>query len=378
MNDRAVAVFDKYDLEIFSTRKGRGMLIAGTNLGEVALREYSGSEEKLEWQEAFTNGLKSHGFSYVDGLFRDREGNLIVSDYEGTRYIVKEYLTGKECNVMDQAECILAVKQMARMHCAIRKMMKEPFYIRRKVEIEESTSLKPEGEARAAEEEKRPPVYEKIPVEQVEKLCDITNRTRPGFLRYESEKRKSELIRARQFIRKQPCKNDFDLLFLKEFDRFMEQVEAADDYLSGAEYEELEEYVKRERLYCHGDCNHHNILLNGGKGYIQNLERCRPDLQVKDLYLFVRKACEKNKWSFSFGKACIDAYHKELPLTREELKYLYTRFYYPEKFWKVANGYMNHRKSLPPKRQKEKLEALLSMEEGRGRFLEEFKAFYQI
>ena len=51
---------------------------------------------------------------------------------------------------------------------------------------------------------------------------------------------------------------------------------------------------------------------------------------------------------------------------------------YPEKFWKVANGYMNHRKSLPPKRQKEKLEALLSMEEGRGRFLEEFKAVYQI
>lgn len=374
MNDRAVAVFDKYDLEIFSTRKGRGMLIATTNLGEVALKEYSGSEVKLEWQEAFTNGLKKNGFLFVDGLFRDKEGHLIVSDYEGTRYILKEYLTGKECNVMDRSECILAVRQIARMHRAIRRMMQEPFYIRRRLEPEVVVT----ENNQEAEDIKKPPVYEKIPVEDVEMLCDITNRTRPGFIRYESEKRKSELVRARQFIRKKPSKNDFDLLFLKEFDRFMEQVEAADNYLSKEEYAKLEELVKKEKLYCHGDCNHHNILINKERIYIQNLERCRPDLQVKDLYLFVRKVCEKNKWSFSFGKDCINAYMKELPLSAEELKYLYTRFYYPEKFWKIANGYMNHRKSLPPKRQKQKLESLLLMEEGRMQFLNEMQAFYHI
>jgi CotS family spore coat protein len=273
-----------------------------------------------------------------------------------------------------------AVGQMARMHRTIRKMMQTPFYIRRKVETasEETSDSDKSAETVAAELVKQAPVYEQIPVEQVEKLHDITNRTRPGFIRYESEKRKSELIRARQFIRKQPCKNDFDLLFLSEFERFMEQVREADDYLSDAEYERLEACVKQEKLYCHGDCNHHNILLNAGRVYIQNLEKCRPDLQVKDLYLFVRKACEKNKWSFSFGKACIDAYQQELPLTTEELKYLYTRFYYPEKFWKIANGYMNHRKSLPPKRYKEKLETLLLMENGRSRFLKEFKTTYGV
>lgn len=379
MNERAVVVFDKYDLELFSTRKGRGMLIAGTNVGEVALKEYNGSEEKLEWQEAFTNGLKSHGFPYVDGLFRDREGNLIVSDYEGVRYMVKEYLTGRECNVMDQGECIQAVRQIARMHAAIREMMKEPFYIRRKQEMTELYACDAQMEETDGQQPVcQPPVYEKIPVEKVEKLRDITNRTRPGFIRYESAKRKSELVRARQFIRKQPSKNDFDLLFLREFDRFMEQIDRADSYLSEEEYAGLEEEVKKKKLYCHGDCNHHNILFNSGKIYIQNLERCRPDLQVKDLYLFVRKACEKNRWSFPFGKACIDAYGKELPLTKEELKYLYTRFCYPEKFWKIANGYMNHRKSLPPRRQKEKLEALLVMEEGRKYFLNRFQEAYQL
>lgn len=42
VNDRAVTLFEKYDLEIEKTRKGRGMLIATTPHGEIALTEYAG------------------------------------------------------------------------------------------------------------------------------------------------------------------------------------------------------------------------------------------------------------------------------------------------------------------------------------------------
>ena len=47
MNDRAVTLFEKYDLEIEKTRKGRGMLIATTPHGEIALTEYAGSVDRL-------------------------------------------------------------------------------------------------------------------------------------------------------------------------------------------------------------------------------------------------------------------------------------------------------------------------------------------
>lgn len=388
MNDRAVAVFEKYDFELFGTRKGRGMLIAGTDQGEVALKEYRGSQEKLEWQEAFTNSLKKEGFPTVDGLFRDKEGNLVVRDYEGTCYIVKEFLAGKECNVMDLMECTKAAAQIARMHLVMRQMMEKPLFIRRIVQEEEPEEAQTLNETPISKEtqdseedvvvEKKPVRYEQIPVEEVEMLRDMMNRTRPGFILYESAKRKSELVRARQFIRRQSSKNDFDLLFLKEFDRFFKQAESADAYLSHEEYQILEEKVKNEKLHCHGDCNHHNILFSQGQIFIQNLEKCRPDLQMKDLYLFVRKVCEKNQWSILFATACVDAYQKVLPLSKEELKYLYTRFWYPEKFWKIANGYMNHKKSLPPRRQKEKLQALLEKEPERMTFLENFQKYYEI
>jgi len=381
VNDRAVAVFEKYDFELSGTKKGRGMIIASTDKGIVALKEYNGSEEKLEWQEAFTNGLKKQGFTQVDGLFRDKEGNLTVTDYEGVRYIVKEYITGKECNVNDLCECKQAARQIARLHIAMRDMMREPLYIRRKKVIlaTENTEESKNEDVQESDKVQTPVVdYDYIRMDELENLKEMLNRNRPGFLQYESKKHKTELIRARQFIRKKSSKNDFELLFLKEFDRFLSQVEQSDAYLTENEYAFLENKVKEMKLYCHGDCNHHNILFSQGQVSIQNLERLRPDLQIKDLYLFIRKICEKNKWTPAFATACVDAYMEEMPLCREELKYLYTRFWYPEKFRKITNGYMNQSKALPPRRQKEKLQSLLGLEKDRMEFLNTFQKYYQI
>ena len=56
-------------------------------------------------------------------------------------------------------------------------------------------------------------------------------------------------------------------------------------------------------------------------------------------------------------------------LSKDEKKYLYARLLYPERFWKIANAYVNKRKSLPPRRQLEKLNALVAIEDARIKFL---------
>jgi hypothetical protein len=45
---------------------------------------------------------------------------------------------------------------------------------------------------------------------------------------------------------------------------------------------------------------------------------------------------------------------------------------YPERFWKIANAYLNKRKSLPPRRQMEKLNAFMQIEPARMEFLKRF------
>lgn len=370
MNDRAAVLFEAYDFELQDIRKGRGMLIAQTKEGLIALKEYTGNEPKAEWQEAFTKQLKKAGYEKAESLFRDKEDNLIQTDYEGTTYLVKEYIKGKECATSDKMQCINACKEMARFHLAARKAMKEPLYILHKQVL---PRIEPSEDGGKTVE---PEPYELQTIPASDRKYDMMTRKSEGFIAYEYEKRIGEMNRARQFIRKNRSKNDFDLLFLKEFERFLDQAKQTSLFLTDKEQTQLEKQVLTEKQYCHGDLNHHNILFVGSDCYIQNLEKMRMDLQVKDLYLFVRKICEKNHYSFAIGKTCIDAYQQENMLSLQEHKYLYASFLFPEKFCKIANGYMSQKKALPPKRQWDKLTSLLQMEPEKAEFLRKYRECY--
>ena len=107
-----------------------------------------------------------------------------------------------------------------------------------------------------------------------------------------------------------------------------------------------------------------------------NFEKCIRDNPVRDLYLFMRKLLEKSSWSVELGTLLINAYNEERTMSEEEYTQLYYRLIYPEKFWKIVNFYYNSGKALIPGRNLEKLEKLLSQEEDKIRFLENYKSTY--
>ncbi len=120
------------------------------------------------------------------------------------------------------------------------------------------------------------------------------------------------------------------------------------------------------------------MLLGDGHMAAVCFEKTGPDIQVRDLYLFLRKILEKNKWSFAMGMKILSAYERVKPLNDLERRYLYARILYPERYWKIANAYLNKRKSLPPRRQMEKLRALLQLEVNRNEFLQAFAQEWQM
>lgn len=323
MNDRAVSLFEQYELTITKTKKGRGAIIAETDKGMKVLTEYRGYREKTILLELLMNHIKEKGFPYIDCFVRNKEDEIISTDYDGKTYIVKDYLNGTECNVHDLAQCKWVTKELARLH--------------------ECMSGFP---------------------------LDNTVTVTKDSIRNEFVKHNTELKRVRSFIRKSSVKSDFELLFLKEYDCFYKQAEEAMAYLSESVCAFLCEKIATKATYCHGDCSHHNLLIDDNHVNIINFEKSKLDTQIRDLSLFLRKILEKNDWDSSFGIHIIDAYHNCLPLSKEEFAYLYARLLYPEKFTKIAGSYLNQRKSLPAKRQQEKLVALLNKEEKRTEFLE--------
>ena len=179
-----------------------------------------------------------------------------------------------------------------------------------------------------------------------------------------------ELKKIYEFIRKRKRKTGFESLFLKEYDRFAQQAKAATWELEQSDYGELYQSSLKLGQLCHGNYNQHNVYFLGKRQiFTSNFEKCGYDIQINDLYQFVRKIMEKQEWSPQTGDQMLDAYSRERPLDDREIAYLKIRLSYPEKFWKVANQYYNCRKSCASWKSMEKLEKLVFQEEKRRIFL---------
>ncbi len=324
MNDRAVSLFEKYDVTIEKTRKGRGAIIAETEKGTLELVEYSGPIENLAMEERLLKNVAKRFACPLDLILKTSEEELFCTDYEGKKYIVKRYIDGAECNVLEERACIEASSALARLHVAMRN---------------------PDFEG-----------------------GDEVGGKRDNLLE-DFDRRTTELIRTRNYIRKNPKKEEFELMFLHSCDRYLEQAALACSFLDGECLQALGKKQEAERMMVHGNCTHHNVLFTKQGVTFVNFEKMGAHLQTKDIYLFMRKILEKNDWSYELGREMLAAYEKELKLEKAEKRYLYARFLYPEKFWKIANGYLNRRKSVPARRQQEKLEAFEQKEEKRQLFL---------
>ena len=322
MNDRAVSIFENYDVQILRTMKGRGTILAETDQGWIVLKEYSGPAAKLEIQEKVLLAIRENGFAGVEQLLRSKEGELIARDQDQVPYIVKTWFEGRECNLRDVKECQTAVKTMGKLH----KAMCLP-------------SLTAENN---------------IPAFSLENEYDKHNR---------------ELKKVRRYLRGKGQKTDFERYLLHHYDFFFEKALAVLEEMKMEASPEENGQAGHNSCFCHGDLQHHNLIWRPEGFAVINFEKCMADNPVRDLYLFMRKLLEKNSWSVSVGVSILTAYETQRVLSEEDRRQLYYRFSYPEKFWKIVNFYYNSGKAWIPGKNGEKLENLLKQENEKNVFL---------
>lgn len=320
MNDRAVTLLEQYDIEIIKTRKGRGAILCDTTLGTLTFKEYSGTEARLAAENQLLQTIVEKGQVHTDVLIPTREGTFSVKDREGVTYILKTYVDGRECDIYERTECIIAMELLAGLHNAM------------------------DGWETEGKEDVDSPLKE-------------------------YEKRNRELTHIRSFLGKKGQKQPFERYLKSCMDDYLEQAkQVTDDWRL---YETTQGYRKDKSSFCHGDYQYHNILFAGGHWYVVNFEKCHRGSQVTDIYLMMRKLLEKSDWSQELGRDLLEAYQRVRPLEAYDYADLYYRLAYPEKFWKIANFYMNSRKSWIPEKNMEKLNKVLAQEEAKKAFLED-------
>ena len=327
VNDRHVSLLENYDIEVLRTWKGRGALLCETNRGDLILKEYVGHKDKCVFQDAALCMIQNNGFTNIETIVKNKEDELLTTDIDGTSYILKTYFEGRECNVKDKAECILAMETLAKFH---------------KAGTMENTVLPP-GKVYTIQEE--------------------------------FEKHNKELRRVRKFLKEKSQKTDFEIYLMQCYGYYLKLAQQ-----TAEEYDLYSRELKDSQtpVICHGDYQYHNLLLAENQFHIINFEKCGQDSPVRDIYLFMRKLLEKSDWSPTVGFDLLNAYEKENQLEKEDHIQLYYRLAYPEKFWKIANFYYNSGKAWIPGKNMEKLVKVHGQEEEKIEFLKNYKEKYGI
>lgn len=314
-------VLEQQEPEIEKFYKGRGLLICEAKEGLFALKEYFGSAQKAEFLYWLGICLEQQGI-LCDGMLKNKAGALITEGPDRVTYTFHRWIRGRECEVKNRAELVQTVSFLADFHrcCAGSELTDCP---------------------------------ENSDMEDTQKLCG------------EYVRHNRELKRIRKYILKRNNKSDFERLFLACYDEFAGQSEEVVRFLM--------EYPEHDGGYttgiCHGDMNQHNILLTADGSAVIHLEHAHAGAQITDLSKFLRKILEKNDWNRKLGMDLIQEYCRVHPLTVQDLRGLYYRLAYPEKFWKIANRYSGSSKAWDSGQNYEKLQREIRQNRVRSQFL---------
>jgi CotS family spore coat protein len=313
MYDRAEQILSEYPKEFTGHMKGRGSILALDSEGIYLLKEYQGSVRRLEYLAQVLEYLKGQRF-LAEELVRTKTGEACVRDVDGRVYFLRKTWQGRECDTRNDQEILGVIRNLARLHLLL-------------------------GECPCEN-----------PWEQLPAGSPAQKHTR-------------ELKKVKNYLRGKKKKNEFEIEFLRGYPHYLEQATQV------IELEKELQIPADARRLCHGDVNQHNLLFTEKGLALVGFEKLGMDLWVSDLTNFMRKILEKQGWNGGLGMDMVMAYNGVRELAPWELKQIYLRLLYPEKFWKIVNHYYNGRKTWVSGRDIEKLRRLSEQESAREEFL---------
>lgn len=312
MYDYGLSTLEQYSLTVLSTVRTRGAVLCRTEEGLFILKEFKGTEKKLQKQQELLEKLKTAG-CMVDCYFPNKEGNLVSRDKDAIPYTLQYWYEGRECDTRSEEDILRSVRTLAAMH----KHMKLPLV-----------------------QDYREPSQEDI-----------------------YQRHNQELRKIRKFIRKKGASCSFEKLYLASVEEYLKKGENALKLLQESGYTVLLQKTLEEGRICHGEYNQHNVLMLKKNTAVTSFEHWGFDIQMADLYRFMRKILEKYNWDIRLGAEMLRTYHKIKEISPDEWQNLRIRFLYPEKYWKLANYYYSHNKAWISEKNTQKLRKLISQKE---------------
>lgn len=396
MAEKMSEVYSAYDIQINQVMRGRGAFILRTDKGLFQLKALDGSPSRLEAEFEFKESLRALGFDSIDYCVKNVDGELYTCDRYGTPYVLRRFFVGRECNPMSQQDVVQGVRNLARLHQAGKEAFEKG---------EKDVHIRLTGDFK--------------------KRNQAIKRVNNYILKQKSKKEfEVKFLKAFDYFYGQgaSCQRQYEELGavgnvtagVSNVGTGMASGGAVaggcatagggvgESVASGCATagvcfgESVAGVTSSEGVvgvtvaggcvggathlgYCHGMYNHHSLVMTEEPGtpvgtiafdkfYLGN--------QMDDLYHYARKVVEKNDYSFNILATILEEYSKVNPLTNADYQYIYISYLYPEKFYKLANQYMNGSKNWLSPKLLEKLDRYITDEGKKQYLLDKMKKMY--
>lgn len=115
MYDYGLSTLEQYGLTAESTARTRGGLLCHTEKGLVIVKEFKGTEKKLQKQQELLLQIQSQG-GKVDCYIPNQEENLVSRDRDGIPYTMQYWYEGRECDTRSKEDIFKSIRTMAELH----------------------------------------------------------------------------------------------------------------------------------------------------------------------------------------------------------------------------------------------------------------------
>lgn len=333
MNEKSLDILEKYDIEVRRVSRGRGGMILSTNDGPKLFLECVHPDTFYKKEHMITSAIKQCGYDLIDTYMCNVDGEIVTTDEDGRRYILKNWYDGRECNTKDMGDVCDTLRALAELHIVMEKAA--PII---------KCSKESEGDM--------------YPQRVTESLYDTYAR------------HTKELKMASNYLRTKKRRQEFEMLAYSSIGAFYEEAKEAVELLGKQEIKQrLQDAIQQGEL-SHGSFNYHNVMFVRSGVCITNFDRVKNECQIVDLYQFMRKILEKYDWNITLAYKMIDEYDKIRMVTETDLEILAAMFAFPEKYWKIINYYFNMNKAWIPPKSIDKLSLVIEQNVKRKEFIE--------
>lgn len=289
-----------YELKDYT--KIRNVYKCMTNDGIKSLREDNRNVDKIEVEYLMKKHLFENGFTTLDLNILDIETKkpYVINSSKG--YVMSNWIEGRECDLENDDEMEMAVKNLARLHECSKGF-----------------------------------------------LCpsELMVRSDIGKLPEFYDKRKKELERIKSKIKKETMKTEVEKKYFSSADLFIDEAKLAQEILDNSKYDKLVKSTLEEKSFCHHDYAFHNIIIDENNDLnVIDYEYATYEIRVYDIANVIKRSMRKCNWDINKTLVMLEYYDSISKLTKEELEVLFAMLVFPQKLWRIMNRYYNGKKNF--------------------------------